>query len=1147
MLGRRGQTPGNEKQMTNRVGSLLRALAVGAAALTSAGSRPPAATAQPPSSTQTPSAVHHVLTLALDPTARTIAVTADVRPDATATAVEFLINARLTLTRSAPAAREIPAGDVAWLGEIEGGERDQSPKVKRYRVSLPKPGAPVHLEYAGPFDFGLSDQREEYTRGFRSTTGVIAPEGVYLSGASAWYPLVGRELVTFDLTVTQPGTWRVVSEGSGTSRGDDGRARWTSSDPVDQIHVVGGPLHLTTEAAGAVEAQVYLHEPDAALSAKYLTATAQYLEMYRELIGPYPYRKFALVENFWETGYGMPSFTLLGPQIIRFPFILTSSYPHEILHNWWGNSVFVDESRGNWSEGLTAYLADHLLQEQRGEAAIYRRSTLQKYRDYVSTAQDFPLTEFRGRHSAATEAVGYGRTLMGFHALRRTLGDDTFRQFLARFYRDFRGRRASFDDVRTTAEGVGGRDLRRFFDDWISRAGAPVLELAIERIAKGAGRHVVHGVVRQTQPGAPFALDVPVFVQTAGAPVAAVVPLVSAEARFEITTTDPPLAVHVDPAFDLFRRLDARETPPSLGQLFGDPRPLVVIAADEPAPRAAAYRAMAEGWRAPSHAPEIISDADLAALPANRSVWLFGRGNRFASALVDGTSVAASGDAIRIDGQRLALSGHAAVIVRRHPKDVGKAVGWIVADRVDSLPGLGRKLPHYSKYSYLGFEGAEPTNMLKGQWATSDSPLTADARAEADRQTPLPAFAVPAGPPLATLPPVFSEQTLREHIDRLTSSRFEGRGIGTRGLDRAAEYLAAQFERIGLAPGAGGDSYLQTFETTRTPDGRPATLANVVGVIPGSEPSWRGQSVLLTAHYDHLGMGWPDPRRGDEGTLHPGADDNASGVAAMLEVARALAASGAARRTVVVIAFTGEDAGLIGSRHYVEHPVLPRDGIRAIVNLDSVGRLGSGQIGVLGAGTATEWPHVFRGIGFVTGIQTQLAQEALPASDQASFAAAGIPGVQLFTPPHADYHRPTDTADKIDVGGLVKVATVAREAIAYLADRPEPLTATIGGPATTSTPQPSGNKPARRAGLGLIPEFGFSGPGVKASGLVPGSPAEKAGMRAGDVLLEVAGTTLASLRAYSDVLKTLAPGQAVPVVFERDGRRHQASVVLADR
>lgn len=99
--------------------------------------------------------------------------------------------------------------------------------------------------------------------------------------------------------------------------------------------------------------------------------------MYRKLIGPYPYWKFALIENFWETGYGMPSFTLLGPQVIRFPFILHSSYPHELLHNWWGNSVYVDFKKGNWCEGLTAYLADHLIQEQRGQGDSYRRATLQ--------------------------------------------------------------------------------------------------------------------------------------------------------------------------------------------------------------------------------------------------------------------------------------------------------------------------------------------------------------------------------------------------------------------------------------------------------------------------------------------------------------------------------------------------------------------------------------------------------------------------------------------------------------------------------------------------------------------------------------------------------------------------------------------------
>ena len=1094
--------------------------------------------------------VHQMLDVALDPSKGTVAVKAEVTPGGDLRDVEFLLHSRLRITSSTPATQEVPLGDVSWLGDVGGGGGQAPPAVKRYRVSLPAAGASFRIEYGGVFDFALSDAREEYTRGFRSTPGIVSEAGVYLPGASGWYPLVGRALVTFTLAVAQPATWRVVSEGAGSSRDADGRAHWTSTDAVDQIHIVGGPLQVTTRAAGAVEAQVYLHEADAALSSKYLAATAQYLEMYRGLIGPYPYKKFALVENFWESGYGMPSFTLLGPQIIRFPFILTSSYPHEILHNWWGNSVFVEEARGNWSEGLTAYLADHLLQEQRGEDAVYRRSTLQKYRDYVRSAQDFPLVRFRGRHSAATEAIGYGRTMMGFHALRRAVGDDAFRKFLARFYRDFKGRRASFDDVRKTMEAVSGQPLGRFFADWIERVGVPAL--AVTASVTNAARadspaYVVAGSITQTQPGAPFSVAVPVVVQTTGKPVEATVSLVGPAATFRIETPDAPLMLHVDPAFDTFRRLDARETPPSLGQLFGDAAPLVVIAASEDPARAAAYRAMAESWKAPAHAPRVVVDTEITTLPADRSVWVFGRGNRFAKDLVDGTAVRLDAGSMTIDAQSLPLRDHAAVVVRRHPGNVARAIGWIVADRVDAISGLARKLPHYGKYSYLGFEGAEPVNMLKGQWQASDSPLSVDLRG-GSRQDLAVAPLTLARAPLATLPAVFSDASLKSHVTTLASAEYQGRGVGTTGLEKAAAYVAAQFKAAGLAPGMPGRSYRQEFTTTQTPDGQRATLANIVGVLEGSEPAWSDQSIVVTAHYDHLGMGWPTPRAGDEGRLHPGADDNASGVAVLLEVARALADAGAPRRTIVFVATTAEESGMLGSKHYVEHPVRSRDGIRAVLNLDSVGRLGTSPVGVIGAPTAAEWPHVFRGIGLVTGIQTQLASQGTESSDQASFIARGIAAVQLFTPPHVDYHRPADTADKVDIAGLVRVATVAREALTYLAERPGPLTITIAAPgAQTATALPGSAQGPRRAGFGIVPDFAFEGPGVKASGLVPGSPAEQAGMRSGDVLLEMAGKPLVSLTAYSELLKTLAPGQSVPIVFERSGTRHSATVTLTAR
>jgi hypothetical protein len=1089
----------------------------------------------------------YTLDVTLDPVARTLRVDATVAVPPGVGTRELSLNARLAVSRAEPALVELPPAPAAATGGMNSGPGDAAP-VKRYRFTAPEQGATLRLSYSGPFDFGLSAESEQYTRGFRSTAGIVSPDGVYLAGDSAWYPRLTDGLVEFEVTVHQPDGWLVVSEGNGTARGADGLARWSSHGPTDEIHLVGGPLHLTKQAAGAVSTETYLRQPDPALASKYLTATAQYLEMYRGLIGPYPYGKFALVENFWETGYGMPSFTLLGSQIIRFPFILTSSYPHEILHNWWGNSVFVDYGTGNWCEGLTAYMADHLIQEQRGAGEAYRRAALQKYRDYVRDGRDFPLTEFRSRHSAATEAVGYGRTMMGFHMLRRLVGDDAFKTWVARFYREYRGKQAGFADVRLSIEGVSGRSLGRFFTDWTARTGAPTLAVDTTPVVKSDKGFVTSGVLRQTQGGAPFQLSVPVVLQTAGTPVVQQVSLDGTDTPFTILSPDAPVSLSVDPSFDLFRRLDPRETPPSIGQIFGESRVLAILPASATADESAAYRALVEGWRAPSHAPEFTTDAALKALPADRPVWILGRTNRFASAVTDGSAVKTAADGFSIDGTAVAAASHTIVVVRRHPSNVEKAIGWIAADPLAALPGLGRKLPHYGKYSYLAFEGTEPVNTVKGEWSQSDSPLRVDLRPAAARTAALPPLGLPARAALAALPAVFSETALASHVATLTAPGLEGRGIGTAGLDKAAEWVAAQFKAAGLAPGGDGGTYFQRFETTRTPDGRPRTIANVIGVLPGTETSWQGQSAIVSAHYDHLGLGFPDPRKGDEGRLHPGADDNASGVAVLLELARVMSADAKPKRTIVFASFTGEEAGLAGSRHYAAHPRYPLEKTIGVINIDAVGRLFAGPVSVLCTGTATEWPHIFRGASFVTGVESRNVPEVLNSSDQAAFIEKGVPAVQIVAPTHADYHRPGDTADKLDIAGLVKVATFVKEGAQYLGERDTPLTVTIA-----AAPRPGGDAPApapataRRASLGTIPDFAFEGPGVKVSGVTPGSPAEAAGLRAGDVVVGLAGKPVASLQGYSAILRTLSPGQATDVVIERNGEKQTIAVRLGER
>jgi hypothetical protein len=1077
--------------------------------------------------------------------------------------VDFLLHSGLQITASEPVVEEVPLGDTAPLLGINSSTV-QAP-LKRYRVAVPDAAGTVHLRYEGKFDFGLSDQKEEYTRGFRETVGIVSKDGVYLAGNGFWYPQLDRGLVEYEMEVREPDGWHAIAAGNGTSRDASGLARWESHGPVDEITLVGGPLLVYRDAAGPVEELVYLRKKDDALASKYLQATAQYVEMYRQLIGPYPYGKFALVENFWETGYGMPSYTLLGPQVIRFPFILSSSYPHEILHNWWGNSVFVSYDTGNWCEGLTAYMADHLVQEQRGRGEEYRRDTLQKYRSYVREGRDFPLAEFRSRHSAATEAVGYGKTMIVFHMLRQRMGDGAFRKWAASFYREYRGRQASFADVRKSMEAVASQDLARFFADHVERAGAARLRASLSDLRESTGGgYEVAFVVEQTQPGPPLQLDVPVVVQTLGKPASTTVHLEGGIAAATVRTDAEPVALHVDPSFDLFRLLDPRETPASIGQIFGEPKILAVLPSKAPTAEQEAWRRLVEGWKSESHAPEIRTDAEVRELPKDRAVWLLGRTNALVAAVfAPGADYTLDAGKLTVDRESMPLAGHSAVIVRRHPANVDEAVGWIFGDDLEALPGLGRKLPHYGKYSYLGFEGAEPVNVLKGQWNATDSPLRVDLRPKAERSAPVAALALPARKALAELPPVFSQKALLDHVAWLSAPERDGRGVGTKGLDAAAEYVAAAFKAAGLEPGGDGGTYFQSFSSPTSPAGPPVTLRNVIGVLPGTKAEWKGQSALLTAHYDHLGLGWPDVHKGDGGKLHPGADDNASGVAVLIELAKALAADVKPQRTTVFVAFSGEEEGLLGSRHYVVHPAFPLDRTIGVINLDTVGRLLDKKLSVIATGSASEWQHIFRGAGFVTGVEPRLIPEALESSDQKSFIDRGVPAVQVFTDPHADYHRPGDTLDKIDGPGLVKVATFVKEGIVYLGEREQPLTNTIasmkgaGGSAAPAAPTAaglpaggpaqSGAGQARRVSFGTMPDFAFAGPGVKVAGVTPGSPAEKAGVKEGDVLLKVDGKDIGNLQGFAGILRGLSPSQTVKVVLSRGGAEQTLDVTVVER
>lgn len=1024
-----------------------------------------------------------------------------------------------------------------------------------FKVMLPADLRTFTVEYQGSIYHVIEAFGQEQARGFSLTPGIISEDVVYLTGSSYWYPVFDSKLISFSLQAELPSPWNALSQGERTEHlinQDNTLAKWESPEPQDEIFLIASRFTEYIRHSGKVTAMAFLRTPDEELANKYLEATSRYIEMYSRLIGPYPYKKFALVENFWETGLGMPSFTLLGPRVIRLPFIINSSYPHEILHNWWGNSVFPDYNSGNWSEGLTAYLSDLLIREQQGSAADYRQTTLQKYADYVMSERDFPLTDFRSRHSSPSEAIGYGKSLMFFHMLRQQLGDKTFTAGLRDFFQNNKFGFASFSDIQKSFERVSGENLETEFNQWVRRKGAPKIELVSSKTEKEGDGFGLSLVLKQSQAEDTYLLQIPVAVTMEGEARAWQTVVKMDKKRIDLHFHLPyrPLRVDIDPEFDLFRRLDPGETPPAISQAFGAKKMMVILPSKADQTLLMVYRDFSLFLETfgPDEV-EVLLDKEIKRLPSDRAITVLGWENLFLNEAIStlaGYDVKIGIQGLRIGKTDIPRENHSVVLTGRNPDNKEMAMLFIGTDPAEALPGLVRKLPHYHKYSYLAFEGDEPANIAKGRWPVLASPMTAFIPFDDGRMLKNEIATLAKREPLASLPQTFSGKRMSETVRYLTRTELEGRGLGTEGLEHAAQYIAERFREAGLQPaGDGKDSYFQTWEENMEGLGRTLKMKNVIGVIPGKKPEFAGQSFVIGAHYDHLGLGWPDVRDENKGTIHPGADDNASGVALMIELAVELRKNLHPDRTLVFVAFTGEEAGKLGSGYYAANQKqYPLEKCVGMLNLDTVGRLGKNKLLVLGAGSAREWVHIFRGASFVTGVELETVSSDLDSSDQISFQTAGVPAVQLFTGPHADYHRPTDTPEKIDAEGLEKVASVAKEVIEYLAGREEMLTVTMN---KNQKPVSSSKKNERKVSLGTIPDFAYSGRGCRISGVLPETPAEVCGLKEGDVIVRINSEHVSNLKELSDILKSLNPGDRIKITFLRNNEEMTVETEVTEK
>jgi hypothetical protein len=380
----------------------------------------------------------------------------------------------------------------------------------------------------------------------------------------------------------------------------------------------------------------------------------------------------------------------------------------------------------------------------------------------------------------------------------------------------------------------------------------------------------------------------------------------------------------------------------------------------------------------------------------------------------------------------------------------------------------------------------------------------------------------------------------------LADDRQEGRGVGTAGLGRAGAYVRDGFTRAGL---------LASFQDFTIPADAPAVLhtalggtatRNVVAILSGASPALRGEVVVIGAHYDHLGLGGFGAMDPDStGRVHNGADDNASGTAALLEVARLLARRHPAR-TIVFVAFSGEELGTLGSSFFVQHPMpQPVDSIYAMLNMDMVGRLRSARLMALGAATAKEFPALLDSLNTPPRFDLRASGDGWGPSDHAVFFAARRPVLHFFTDLHDDYHRSTDDWNKINASGLAQVAQFVADLAWTLANRPGPLTF-VDAPRPVAT---AGGGSGYGAYLGTIPDMTGSGgaTGVRITGVRTGSPAEQAGLKAGDVITAIGAKAVANLFDMTDALRSHQPGDTVVVVVRRDGAEQRVSAVLGKR
>ena len=382
---------------------------------------------------------------------------------------------------------------------------------------------------------------------------------------------------------------------------------------------------------------------------------------------------------------------------------------------------------------------------------------------------------------------------------------------------------------------------------------------------------------------------------------------------------------------------------------------------------------------------------------------------------------------------------------------------------------------------------------------------------------------------------------IQTHIAFLADDALRGREAGTAGEARAANYIADLFRDFGLHPAGDSGTYVQEFiinmALIRNPHasddsssvGEKRIARNVIGLIRGTEQPDR--YLVIGAHYDHIGMGaFGSLNNGRRAAIHNGADDNASGTAGLLELAHYFSRV-PPKTSLLFIAFSGEEMGLLGSRHFVEHPTIPLEQITAMINMDMIGRMQNNKLIILGTGSSSGWEPLIKEINS-DSLYIHTVPDGTGASDHTSFYNKKIPVLHYFTDTHADYHRPSDDPEYINYKGQSNILRHIQRLVTAIDTARQDLLAYTEAPETEQQ-----NMTLKGVTLGVTPDYGFDGKGMRITGVRNGGPADEAGLQSGDIIIGLNGHGLADIYDYMEALNTLEEGEKSTVTVLRDDEK----------